>query len=128
MSGIIRNTSLKKKEAQFVAKFELMTCGSRGMGSAAVLQPLPMHIKHSFQLQLAFPNLSFPFQEKFFDNPSQVTLQRQGSVLRFVISLPQHSGKYECQAANRAGSLKNFVVLNVEESYTTPKGLVEGIL
>ena len=54
-------------------------------------------------------------------------LQNQKTVIRFVIALPQHSGKYECQAANRAGTLKNFVVLTVEESYTTPKGLVEGL-
>ena len=49
-----------------------------------------------------------------------------GSVLHIVIALPQHSGKYECQASNRAGSLKNFVQLNVHETYSTPKGLIEG--
>jgi hypothetical protein len=47
-------------------------------------------------------------------------------VLHIVIALPQHSGKYECEAANRAGSVRDSVTLIVDEQNALSKALIAG--
>ena len=89
--------------------------------SLTIFPPSTASVSTSYQSQS-----TLSLQQKFFENPSQVTLKSQNSVLHIIIALPQHSGTYECEASNRAGSIRNFFKLVVEETYTTPKGLIAG--
>jgi len=66
----------------------------------------------------------FKFQPNIWLDNSHVTFERDR--IRFPFPLPLHSGIYECEAKNRAGSFRGQIVLEVEEPYSTSKGLLAG--